>query len=413
MINRLRYKRKEYILYKLFITFFLMSIISTSSMGNKLFYSNWLLGVLLIYVFLGQILINKKIDKKIIWTWLLMSIWLLPPFFATNFDIVIDTNRHLTNLVLTLFYITVNVVLSSYLLKNKKILNKVFLYSNIIWICINSTVLIMTLLGIYSKQDIAFSGISQNRNEFAIITTVLISYLMFFRDHYAKKKLVNILIVMSFILIICTLSNKGVIGWLIISYLSIIHNTKLKVSKFKKYTSLLLLFCIVVSIILIDNPLRDRMNRYVILFTSPEKLRINESAYLRMYYLRKAINIIKQYPLTGIGIDNSKYYLYPPLSNIGTYSHNNYIETLLNGGIFSFFLYYTPLFIIFLKLKKMKDRSKIANYLYCILLYKLFIDFGAVTYKSMSMSFLLALIYYEYFNINKKKDDANDKIKGK
>jgi O-antigen ligase len=65
----------------------------------------------------------------------------------------------------------------------------------------------------------------------------------------------------------------------------------------------------------------------------------------RNSYILLGWEYFKERPWTGYGLDNFRYFK----GAYGTYSHNNYIEILVSGGIPAFLIYYVPIFIIIIQ----------------------------------------------------------------
>src|SRR5699024_1705238 len=132
------------------------------------------------------------------------------------------------------------------------------------------------------------------------------------------------------------------------------------------------------------------------------------SAYLRSYFINESMELIKENPFQGIGIKNSRYYLIPPHlqavgTEIGTYSHNNYLEMLLNGGTIAFSLYYIPLIVAIFKMRKKRNKFSISGYLYLLGIYKLFVDFGSVNYDILIVNIVfVAVLYGQYLSEEKE-----------
>lgn len=267
------------------------------------------------------------------------------------------------------------------------------------WLLVNglSFIIFVFANGIYGSGT--FSGIMENRNIFAISTTIIVSYIMFFKQSYENKKTINFLILISFIFILTTLSVKGFAGWLLFFVLTNILNSN--ISNNRKYKNIIYVFIILSLLMTIliatDNPVIHRIERFIMVYTAPEELRMSESAFLRSYYFNESIELIKANPLTCIGIRNSRYYLIAPHlqaigADTGTYSHNNFLEILLNGGIFAFILYYVPFSYAISRLRKKRKISSAANYLFILGIYKLFVDFGSVNYDTLIMNVVFVAI---------------------
>ena len=72
--------------------------------------------------------------------------------------------------------------------------------------------------------------------------------------------------------------------------------------------------------------------------------------YLRIYMIKKSLEKFILNPVFGNGVYASSYYL-------GTYSHNNYTEILVNTGMLGFLAFYWPYYIYVRKMLKGQRRA--------------------------------------------------------
>ena len=95
----------------------------------------------------------------------------------------------------------------------------------------------------------------------------------------------------------------------------------------------------------------DRMAKVIRMLLGSGK---DGSANSRIVFLREAVPHIKDHPLTGLGMNC--FYLVETAHH--TYSHNNYIELLLSGGIPALILFYAPVVhMLILGIKRIKESS--------------------------------------------------------
>lgn len=399
---------------KLIIIFVLATIV-TQGVGSPYFYFNWIAGSILISFSVFRILLDNKITKSSIYVFLLSTMWLLFPIINVTGNKIKNMGEHYKYLILYIFYIVVSIIVVSAL--NKLSIEKkdsIMLFSNWLWTIVNLIAYVIFLFFNPLYNNDTFSGIMENRNIYAVTTTILVSYLIFFKKNYSRRKQVNLLIVISFLLVLSTASVKGFVGWLLIYILSNFYSLDISITKKRRnqFIIILLGFLLIMILVITDNPIIFRIERFLMVFTAPNELRMSESAYLRSYFIHESINVIKDNPFDGIGIRNSRYYLIPPLMQAegateGMYSHNNYLEILLSGGIFAFLMYYIPFFISMYKLHVKRYTSNMTNYLFVLGLYKLFIDFGSVNYDVLIVDTVLVAILYGQFFREKQSNQVN------
>ncbi len=100
-----------------------------------------------------------------------------------------------------------------------------------------------------------------------------------------------------------------------------------------------------------------------------------------------------QKPILGYGIDCYKY-LYGSVFTYATYSHNNFIEILVSGGIIGFAIYYSIYFIIIKKswksVKTAQDTQTLL--LFVINIVFLIMQWGLVSYSDLLVTMFIMLL---------------------
>ena len=105
----------------------------------------------------------------------------------------------------------------------------------------------------------------------------------------------------------------------------------------------------------------------------------------RMTFLKKGMEAFRKSPIWGNGFVYS-------YALLGTYSHNNYVELLMNNGIIGFVAYYTihsGIIISMIRIRKTSNR--ISAIIGVILIILLFLDVGSVNYYSRYVLVLLCV----------------------
>ncbi|HHU55796.1 MAG TPA: O-antigen ligase family protein [Acholeplasmataceae bacterium] len=119
----------------------------------------------------------------------------------------------------------------------------------------------------------------------------------------------------------------------------------------------------------------------------------------RINMIQISIEQFKNAPLMGNGIAHSKVIF-------GTYSHNNYVEILMNTGIIGFLTYYSAYLISMYKAYKLsEDEEELVVILGFILITFLIIEMGLVSYYSRYYQILLAAISSVLMKGRKIKND--------
>lgn len=107
-----------------------------------------------------------------------------------------------------------------------------------------------------------------------------------------------------------------------------------------------------------------------------ERTNMREYGY-KMWLLR---------PIFGYGYNS-----YSLISPYKTYSHNNYIELLFNGGIILFFFYYCIILELIRKILKVNTKSNIRWLLLAMIIAFFAFDYGAVSYNMIYIQIIYSL----------------------
>jgi hypothetical protein len=346
------------------------------------------------------ILVGKKPSWSFAKTAMLPIMWVLWPLSLTFR--VHDPSVHLTHISTTVFYGVVMAIVVSGWSGDKIRSGSTIAWISTSWAVLNTGLLLMNLLPVGGKPTGDFSGIVYNRNVLSITSIVLIWLL---RSPVLElprwfRKIRRIVDLLLGAIAISSLSIKGALGLFLILFgfrwLQASRRTRVS------YSAGALAFLI--ALFLIPSPIQRRLVRFSYAITQPEELRVGESAFLRSWFIIESLRITVRHPMTGVGVANSRYYLWSPhhqlLEDQGrivrsagtTYSHNNYTEMLLSGGVPALLLYYGPLLWAIAITRRVKRQARsgladsndvlLANHVLIGLVLKLFWDIAMVSYNS-------------------------------
>lgn len=371
------------------ITFIFLMIFNQSRF--KIPYFEWALGGAVFLIMVTYFLVREYIPKKEFTIILNPLIWMFYALLCTPF--VIDMKLHLSTifLVSTLNLLTTFVIICVF--SRSKLTSNVIITLSILWTSVNFIVWLAWISGYFSFEEGAFAGIFENRNQFAVQSVLLLSMLLYFvQDH---KKLKLLICISSGFLILSSLSIKGFVGLFFV----LLFPQFLKAKPLNKVITLIFGILLLVIFFKTLPHTQERIGRFVLIFSDPTSLRTNESAFLRTWLILEGLNVIKNHPLTGIGVDNSSLVLIPPYvlakhQDTGSYSHNNYIEMLLNSGIIGFLLHYGPLLFVLFRIRNThKYYYPLVTY---VILY-LLLGLGMVQYNNYPTIVLYCLTIFLYF----------------
>lgn len=192
---------------------------------------------------------------------------------------------------------------------------------------------------------------------------------------YEKKKIYLALIVLPILISLGTGSRRGIISiFVAIVFLLLLRNFNYKI--------ILNIFIVILGLYITYFLLKKANTGYLI--TRIESLfslflnRSNASSsdMVRMDMISKGLEMIKLKPILGYGAGAFK-----GLSGFGIYSHNNYIELLVNYGIIGLLSYYIIFVVFLIKLFRIaKTGYSYAKLLIAFIIMRLVSDFGNVSY---------------------------------
>ena len=126
------------------------------------------------------------------------------------------------------------------------------------------------------------------------------------------------------------------------------------------------------------------------------------SSYCRAHYVVYGLEIWKDYPFFGVGLDNFRMHInsyWTESLEVGKYAHNNYIELLSGIGLVGFVAYYGIYLSVFRKLFSVLKEKTIGNdnlgvvmLFLNIMLVNIILETAMVTYLSKRSWFFLLLV---------------------
>lgn len=374
-----------------------------------------------IYLFSNKFRVNFY-KNRIFLSLFIVNSWIILALFLGIFSYnpIIHYKFTLIVIIITIS----STVVTFYLIKEFELFKKFVLITSLLFIISNLIMLLLLLLfGIYEYETKQFSGIYINRNTLAVNAVLLITLLIFIKGYTSKFKayLINIYILLLIVIVLLTASVKGFIGIILVFIIRIVFNFNLKTILKSLMIFLFLIFSISFSGILeneniapfIDTTV-DRVESHLSVIETNTATEQNNSTLERLWGISESLRIIQDYFITGVGVHNSQFFLLSPFRPLsgrcgfecgGIYSHNNYLEILLNGGVFMFLLYYMPIFYILIKsTKKIFFNSKLKNFhvlIVSILILKLFNDIAMVSYSVYQNVFIFNLILMMYLMYNR------------
>lgn len=239
------------------------------------------------------------------------------------------------------------------------------------------------------------TGLTNNANSFAYsLLFIIFSSVYFFRHNRGllKQFVLAGFFVCAVVGIVYSGSRKGFLGLLFfIALLFFLTKGKYLLRKplysFLLFTSLFSVVYAGTNFVLARTYLGKRMT-----YTA------SEGAPTRVQMYKEGFELIRQYPLTGVGLNN-----YRVFSSFGKYSHSDYIEVAANTGLVGCALYFAVYLLLWLRLKRLKSRYGHVELTFFIAFAKasiftiLVLGFGRPNIASkITWCFLAALVGYSW-----------------
>lgn len=375
-------------------------------------YFSWLPLLIVVLLSFLTILKKTKLSKVTYEIFLINSLWLI---YALMFSLsVVNTEIHLKAILETLLYIFGFTSILSYFDRDMQGLFKMLIFSIKLFVIVALLILLLRIVGLYDNTH-AFSSLYSNRNTFAFMGLVYLTLLLNFPNKIVSNRYKFVSILIISILIMLTLSSKGLLGLMLVFLIHIF--TK---HRFKKKILLIPVFLIFfVGLLFVFEKTTQRLMDKASSFQNyesydPENF-TNDSGTIRIFLAIDAINIFLEHKLKGVGVNNGQYYLTLPkafrsrISSIN--SQNNITEMLLNAGLPGFSLYYFPLIYLLYKSSRSKPKHKeIKVMIVSLIILKLFMDIGMKSYNDAGHVFSIIFawsLFYKYIENKKHLVDSH------
>lgn len=392
-----RYKMLDNISFEfLLLIIFLISMYFDMT-DSGVYYSKIILIGIMFIVFIIK---NKKIYiQQNIWIYFCFSIMICFSGVYAK-----DNSTALGNIIVVISNLILMIIMQN-IISSKRHIDIYLLIAIIFAIVLSLRVISVTdiqrLLNGNYYPDVVLQKYIGNRNVIALILGISLNFALYELYNYKSYKTI-IPIIIIFIAILFTGSRKGilicVIPWVLFFLIKLIESKSI-LNKVK-----FILGGIVLSILVFNMTMKVEVIYNVIGFRMEAIYReivygeeSTESSFnTRQNMVDKGLEYFKERPLLGYGVSNYRY-LYKHDMGKETYSHNNYIELLVNNGIIGFLLYYLFYIsaLINTNYKRLKSISKQESSYYlmmiCILICMLVLDISNVSYNSYLIYILLGM----------------------
>lgn len=374
------------------------------------FFNHTILSQLAMMLFVLNVILLCLLKKKFYFSFyfFLILLFILQSYISSSIGISINSqtsNRMTLTMMLNLI---VSISLYNYILIYDNLYKSLLIFAKIILLFTFMIIIISigNITNIRLGTDISFSilgsVVEYNANIIALLSGV--SYIIFLYE-YIKIKKNSILLLMIWLILIILLSGsrKGffsiVIGTTLMLYM--LNPNKIFKNIFILSIGILVLYLIVMKIPLFYSIIGNRVESYIQIVLGSD---IKESSTnTRALYIIRGWSYFLDKPWTGYGLDCFRYLS----GSFGTYSHNNYIELLVSGGIPSLFLFYFFRIVVIIKLfvDSHKDKS-IVTLLFVIATIITVLEYGFVDYYERIFEIIFIFNLCGYSRIKKIRNDT-------
>lgn len=253
----------------------------------------------------------------------------------------------------------------------------------------------------WSKGNMGSHFSGSNSNGVAFL--VFCAELMAFYEFYSRNKKGYILLVAMFLVfIILSSSRKGVFAAVAGPILFVLFSVYKK-NYFFNIVTILTLAALVIFFVMTDeyayNAIGKRFASLVTFWFEERDHKVDNSLYMRSYYINLAQRMFSEAPLLGKGMGNFAKIIDNVYMLDGVYSHNNFWQILSELGLVGFIIYYSLYFVTIVRLIKgafiKKSRMNMLFLTFMILLVVL--ETGLVTYNSKMPHVVIAIAYASTF----------------
>lgn len=238
----------------------------------------------------------------------------------------------------------------------------------------------------------------------AYSTIVLFGYAL-----YYKKRYCYVLMFFLIVILIASASRKAILLLVVGACMTIYYHQK-EQKNIQKYFKILIgvvLAIVLLRVVLslkIMYTISQRIESFFDFFSGNTSAGNHSSTGLRYEMIRIGIKQFLYRPFLGIGVGNSQV-LNAIKLNFRTYSHNDYIEHLVNGGIVGFVLYYSMFWMMikdYIKLlKEDKDPQIVISFIIMIML--LVSNIACVTYYIDMGTYIFFILWFSQLEIKKRQ----------
>ncbi len=240
-----------------------------------------------------------------------------------------------------------------------------------------------------------FSGSNANGVAFLVFCAELMSFYEFYSR--GKKRYI-FLIVLFLLFVILSGSRKAAFASVAGPLIFVLLSTYKKNYFFNLVIIIALSFVVIMYILTDEDAYNTIGKRFVSMFNfwfENRTHKVDNSLYMRSYYIEMAKEMFSEAPIIGKGMGNFARIIDETYNVAGVYSHNNYWQILSELGIIGFLLYYSLYLVTIIRLLKNSfvNKSRLSLVFLTFMILLLLLETGLVTYNSKMPHVVIAMAY--------------------
>ncbi len=236
-----------------------------------------------------------------------------------------------------------------------------------------------------------------NVNLVGLYLSVSFTYFLF--SYFKTKNVLFLILTILSVFIIITLGSRKSILAIAVCLIFLIY-------KLKSSYRLLLVFALAISLLLVvlyipEDYLMYISDRFGALRTMSEIS--GDEDEIRVAFIEKGLDYFSHSPVIGHG-----YYCFSTLfkmtNGIEMYSHNNYIDTLVGGGLIGFIIYYVIYYTIWKDIQSIRKPFEVdERYMSLVLLTQLLFNALFIVYLNERFIWIVLGLLFTYNHFNKRE----------
>ena len=240
-----------------------------------------------------------------------------------------------------------------------------------------------------------FSGANQN----SVAFLVFCAELMAFYEFYSRGRKRYVFLIILFVVFVVLSGSRKALFAAVAGPLMFVFFSVYKRNYLFHIILIAALAALIVFIVMNDvnayNSIGKRFESMLEFWFEDRSHKVDNSLYMRSYYIQLAQEMFGESPVFGKGMGNFARIIDEVYELQGVYSHNNFWQILSELGIVGFFIYYSMYAFIIIKLIRnaLIHKSRISLLFLTFMILLVVLETGFVTYNSKMPHIVIAIAY--------------------